>query len=621
MMMKYNHAPVTRLFTEHFMLGNKHMVRSSLLTKAIWITYHQGPGELIKRTWRYLRKHRLRGVWVYRSRAHNYNLWLRMEAERIESLLVAASEDIARFPYKPTISIIMPVRNTDLTCLKRSISSVRNQAYPYWELCIANDGSDKRGIREVLESFQAKDKRIKVVNLPQCTGIVGATNAALSMTTGEFVGFLDHDDELAPHALLQVVRWLNKQPELDVLYSDEDRIIGERRCEPFFKPDWSPDLLLSMNYTGHFLVIRRELIQELGGLRPEAEGSQDYDLVLRITEKTNRIAHIPEILYHWRITPGSVTNRPESRARAFEAAQKALTSALERRGLQGQVMQIGEGRYRIKYKVQCTPRISIIIPTRDKVHLLQRCVGTIHERSSYKNYELIIVDNQSKDPATMDYLTFVQQRGICKVVPFTEPFNYAKINNFAVEQAEGEYLVFLNNDTEVISPDWLEELLSYAQQKRIGAVGAKLLFPDNTIQHGGVIVGLGGVAGHAFYGLPATDPGYMDLATVARNCSAVTAACLMMRRSVFEEVGGFDEELDVAYNDVDLCLRVVQRGYYIVWTPHAVLYHHESATRGHYQPERNIRYFCDKWRDFLARGDPFYNPNLALDRSDFMVRV
>ncbi|WP_206744213.1 glycosyltransferase family 2 protein [Caldanaerovirga acetigignens] len=577
--------------------------------------------ELIRRIWRYLGKYGLRGIWAYSSRTHNYNLWLRIEAKRIERLLMAASEDIARFQYNPVISIVMPVRNTDLTYLKRSISSVCNQVYPYWELCIVNDGSDKWEVTEVLESFRAKDKRIKVVNLPQSKGIVGATNAALSIATGEFIGFLDHDDELAPHALLQVVRCLNKQPELDVIYSDEDRIIGDRRCEPFFKPDWSPDLMLSMNYIGHFLVIRRKLIEKLGGLRPEAEGSQDYDLVLRVTEKTNRIAHIPEILYHWRITPGSVTNRPESKARAFEAAQKALASALERRRIQGQVVQIGEGRYRIKYIVQGTPRISIIIPTKDKAHLLQRCVATIQERSSYKNYELIIVDNHSKDQATMDYLTFIQQRGICKVISFSEPFNYAKINNFAVQQAEGEYLVFLNNDTEVISPDWLEELLSYAQQKRIGAVGAKLLFPNNTIQHAGVIIGLGGVAGHAFYSLPASDPGYMGLADVTRNCAAVTGACMMLRRIVFEEVGGFDEELDVAYNDVDLCLRIIQHGCYIVWTPHAVLYHHESASRGYYQPERNIRYFCEKWRDFLDRGDPFYNPNLALDRTDFMVKV
>ncbi|NPV26672.1 MAG: glycosyltransferase family 2 protein [Firmicutes bacterium] len=545
-----------------------------------------------------------------------------MEAKRIENLLQAASEDIARFSYKPTISIIMPVRNTDLNYLIRSISSVCNQVYPYWELCIANDGSDKREIKEILESFHAKDKRIKVVDLPQHIGIVGATNIAFSMATGQFIGFLDHDDELAPHALLQVVRWLNKQPELDVLYSDEDRIIGETRCEPFFKPDWSPDLLLSMNYIGHFLVIRRELIQELGGLRPETEGSQDYDLVLRVTERTNRIAHIPEILYHWRVTPGSITNRAASRTRALDVAQKALASAIERRGLQGEVVQIDEGRYRIKYRVQGTPRISIIIPTKDKLHLLRRCVGTIQERSSYKNYELIIINNESEDPATLDYLAFVQQTGICKVIPFAGQFNYAKINNFAVERVEGEYLVFLNNDTEVISPDWLEELLSYAQQKRIGAVGAKLLFPDNTIQHAGVIVGLGGVAGHAFYGLPASEPGYMGLATVTRNCAAVTGACMMLRRAVFEEVGGFDENLDIAYNDVDLCLRIIhQCGYYTVWTPHAVLYHYESASRGHYQPEHNIRYFCEKWRDFLDRGDPFYNPNLALDRIDFMIKV
>jgi len=267
------------------------------------------------------------------------------------------------------------------------------------------------------------------------------------------------------------------------------------------------------------------------------------------------------------------------------------------------------------------PLISIIIPTKDKAILLQKCINSIREKSSYKNYELVIIDNGSKDKAALEYFTQIIQIPNCKVIPFNKRFNYAEINNFAVGQAKGDYIVFLNNDIEVISSNWLEEMLGYAQQSRVGAVGTKLLFPNKTVQHGGVILGLHKVVGHAFYGLPAGDPGYMDLATVTRNCSAVTAACMMLRRSVFEEADGFDEKLDVAYNDVDFCLRIIQKGYYIVWTPHAVLYHHESATRGQYWPERNIKYFCEKWKDILEHGDPFYNINLALDRSDFMLKV
>lgn len=595
---------------------------SHLFYKSIWVAYHQGPAELFKKVFRYLKKNSLQAIWAYRNRDLNYQLWLLQEAKRVKDLLSSASEDIAKFSYKPVISILVPVWNTNLTYLERAIESVSHQIYPFWELCIANDGSDKPGIIELLESFRSRDRRINIINLPEHTGIAGATNAALNLSTGDFVGFLDHDDELAPHALLQVARLLNEQPQLDVVYSDEDRVIGDsRRCDPIFKPDWSPDLLLSMNYIGHFLVVKRSLVKQVGGLRPEADGSQDYDLVLRVTERTRRIVHIPEILYHWRLTPDSITNRPQSRESALDRGGQVLSTALTRQGIQGQVIQIGEGRYRIIYKVHGDSLVSIIIPTKDKVKMLRRCIDSILEKSSYRNYEIIIVDNNSEDSTTLEYFRVIEGMDTCKLIPFTERFNYARINNFAVGQAKGEYLLFLNNDTEVISPDWLEEMMGYAQQPRVGAVGAKLLFPNNTIQHGGIIMGLRGVAGHAFYGVPASDAGYMDLAKVSRNCAAVTGACLMMRRNLFEEIGGFDEQLEIAYNDVDLCLRLIQRGYYVVWTPHAVLYHHESASRGHYQPEHNIRYFCEKWKTFLEAGDPFYNPNLALDRSDFMIKV
>lgn len=589
------------------------------LHKVLWILLHQGPLSLFVKSFQYLKKHNPRKLWYYSTRRHNYNLWLRIEKKKLQNILDSAPNDIRKFTYSPVITIIMPVWNTDFKCMEQAISSVCQQVYLFWELLILGDGSNKALIRE-LSYFEKTNDHIKVIYRSNREEIVSAINRAFSSASGEFVGFINGGDEIAPHALLEIARLLNKDPKIDVIYSDEDRLIGDKRCDPFFKPDWSPDLLLSMNYIGHFLVIRRQLLQELGGLREGTEGSQDYDLVLRATERTKRIAHIPEILYHWRIAPGSVTSRSENRAKALGAGRKAILSALNRRGLKSQVIQTSEGRYRVRYEIPGEPLVSIIIPTKDKGNLLRRCVESIRQKSTYYNYEIIIVNNNSTQAATKTYLNQITTHPNCRVLAFQEPFNYARLNNFAVRHVRGDYLLFLNNDTEVISPDWIEEMLGHAQRKEVGAVGVKLLFPNNTIQHAGVIIGMRGVASHAFYGLPASDPGYMGLATVTRNCAAVTAACMMMRRSVFEEVGGFDEELDVAYNDVDLCLRLIQRGYYIVWTPHAVLYHHESASRGQYQPERNIRYFCEKWREFLERGDPFYNPNLALDRNDYMVK-
>jgi GT2 family glycosyltransferase len=437
------------------------------------------------------------------------------------------------------------------------------------------------------------------------------------------VGLLDHDDELTPWALSEVAKLLNRNPNLDFIYSDEDKLEpGGRRSEPFFKPDFSPDLLMSMNYITHFSVFRRELLDKIGGFRKGVEGSQDYDLILRASEDTKNIAHIPKILYHWRKIRGSSSSSTTAKVYAYRAAVKALEEALPRRKQPGKVEMLAPGRYRVRYVVKEKPLVSIIIPTKDKVNLLRRCVESIREKSTYTNYEIIVVDNNSVEKATGAYLEQIKNYPNTQVLTDNEPFNFSRINNFAASHACGDFLLLLNNDTEVITRDWLEEMLSHAQQQEVGAVGVKLLFPKkNLLQHAGVIVGLGGVAGHAFYGLPAENPGYMGLATVTRNYAAVTAACMMLRHSVFDEVGGLDEELDVAYNDVDLCLKIVEKGYYIVWTPHAVLYHHEWATRGQYQPERNIRYFCAKWHSFLEKGDPFYNPNLALDRADFMVKV
>jgi len=593
-----------------------------LLGKAFWVVFHQGPIEFFKRIYLYLKKHGFKGIFFGHNKAIYYKLWMQKESIKIKNVRSTASIEIEKFLYKPVISIIMPVYNTNLTYLEKAINSVCAQIYPLWELCIVNDGSNKSGVKETINNFKSKNSRILAEHLTHQKGIAAATNAALNLVTGEFVGFLDHDDELAPHALLEVARILNKYPEIDIIYTDEDRLLEHsKRCDPFFKPDWSPDLLLSMNYMGHFLVIRRKLIREIGGLREGTEGSQDYDLVLRAAEKTTRIAHIPEILYHWRITPGSVTNNLQTRIKALDAGRYVLESALERRGLKGQVRQTGEGRYHINYNLEDSPLVSIIIPTKDNGLLLQKCVDSIKEKSTYKNYEIIIINNNSTENYALNLFKRIIREPNCRVIAYNDLFNYSKINNFAVSQAKGQYLLFLNNDTEIISSDWIEEMLGHTQQRNVGAVGAKLLFPDNKIQHGGVIVGLYGTAGHAFYGLPASDSCYMDLTGVTRNCSAVTGACLMMRRRVFEEIDGFDEDLDIAFNDVDICLRLIERGYSIVWIPHAVLYHHEAATRGYYKSERNISYFLQKWAKFLKRGDPFYNKNLSLDRSDFMVKV
>jgi GT2 family glycosyltransferase/2-polyprenyl-3-methyl-5-hydroxy-6-metoxy-1,4-benzoquinol methylase len=550
-----------------------------------------------------------------------YQLWME-KYEPGDGDLRAAKEEAAAFGYQPLISIVMPVYNVDEMWLRAAIESVRKQIYGQWELCIADDASTKPHIKKVLKEYLKREKRIKVVFLEQNLGISGASNAALNLAAGEFVGLLDNDDELAPFALFEVVKLLNRIPDLDFIYSDEDKLeTNGERTDPFFKPDFSPDLLMSMNYICHFSIIRRELLRKIGGFRKGFEGSQDYDLILRATEQTCKIAHIPKILYHWRKIPGSVSASVNAKDYAYQAGRKALEEALVRREKCGKVEMPEPGRYRIRYEIKDNPLVSIIIPTKDKVEILRRCIESIREKSSYGNYELIVVDNNSIEEETMHYFDLIKNYPECRVLSFNDSFNYSRINNFAVGQARGDLLLFLNNDTEVITSGWMEEMISHAQRREIGAVGIKLLFPNNIVQHGGVIVGLGGVAGHAFYGSPAGDHGYIDFAMITRNCAAVTAACLMMRHSVFEEVGGFDEELDVAYNDVDLCLKIVNHNYYIVWTPHAVLYHHESASRGKFQPERNIRYFCDKWQEFLEGGDPFYNPQLALDRSDFMVKV
>ena len=549
--------------------------------------------------------------------ASQYQRWLQRHRLTLQDVArMKAAMQV--FTYAPLISVVTPVYDTDEIWLRKAIESVRDQIYPHWELCLVNDGSTKPHVRKILDEYAAAEPRLRVAHLPGNEGIAGASSHGLRMATGDFVALLDHDDELPPEALFEVARRLNEEPELDLLYSDEDKLeVDGRRVEPTFKPDWSPDLLLSMNYITHLAVFRRSLLEEIGGFRPGFDGSQDYDLLLRFTERTERIAHIPKILYHWRKIRGSAAASPAAKPFAYEAARRAIEEAVRRRGYEGVVTNARPGQYTVRYRVHGTPLVSIIIPTRDRWTLLRECLRSIEEKTRYTHYEILVINNDSSEPETARGLEEVDHDW--RVLDYSGPFNFSAINNLGAAQAKGEFLVFLNNDTQVIEPDWLGAMLEQAQRPEIGAVGARLHYPDGRIQHAGVMLGVGGVADHAFKGLPGDAFTYFALGSVVRNCSAVTGACMMVPRLAFEEVGGFDERLAVALNDVDLCLRLRQRGYLIVYTPFALLYHHESGTRGKLFPPKEEELVWTLWGDAIRRGDPYYNPNLTLSRTDWSL--
>ena len=502
---------------------------------------------------------------------------------------------------RPRISVVMPVFNTEPSWLQDAIASVRAQVYEDWELCIGDDGSTNPGTIEVLEAQLQDDPRIRLVRLPDQQGIVAASNAALSLATGQFVGFLDHDDELKPHALGEVALALDAQPTLDVIYTDEDKREPDGRLtDPFFKPDWSPDHLMSRNYVCHFLVLRRSLLEKLGGFRPGYDGSQDYDLVLRATELTRQIAHIHEPLYTWRKVPGSTASEADAKLWALDSARRALEDALRRRGTSGEVVDgMHPTTYRVRYALRGRPKVSILIPTRDRADLLRNCIDSILERSTYTNYEIVVIDNESADPETLAYLAKFPGR----VVRYPHRFNYARMMNLAAHEASGEMLLFLNNDTEVVSPEWLEALVEHGQRPEVGVVGPRLMYPTGQPQHEGTIVGFkGGHAGNVDHG------GYWGLGDIVRNCSAVTGACLLVRPSVYWQLGGHDERLRIAWNDVDLCLRARQAGYQVVYTPYAELIHVEGGTRGIHAHLDDDDFFEARWVTHKCQ-DPYYNPN------------
>jgi len=568
-----------------------------------------GPAALLARI-----AHRLR-----RGGPHSqalYRRWIALN-EADAQQLAEQQREAAAFTYRPLISIVTPVYNTDADQLRACIESLRRQTYTNWELCICDDASTQPYIRPLLQHYEALDARIRVRYSEQNRGIALSSNQALSLAGGQFVGLLDHDDELSPFALYEVVRLLQDSRDLDIIYSDEDKLsLKGERCDVFFKPDWSPDLLRSCMYTCHFTVYRKALLDRLGGFREGFDGSQDYDLMLRATEQTHRIHHIPRVLYHWRKTAGSAAAISSAKPYATAAGKRALAEHLARLGVAATVVDANAPTtYRVRYAVK-PARVTIIIPTRDKANVLQTCIESIEQKTEYRNYDIIVIDNNSSEPKTRAYLAGLKHQ----VLPFTEPFNYSRINNAAVRHATGDFLLFLNNDTEVISPEWLTAMLEVAQQPEVAVVGAKLLYPNKRIQHAGVVLGFGGVAGHPFIGLPTQTPLYFNFAHLIRNVSAVTGACMLVRHDVFEELGGFDESMPVNYNDVDFCLRVVRAGYRIVWTPYALLYHHESATRRNYVAPREIAMMTERWGNALL-NDPYYSPNLTLTASDYALRL
>ena len=527
-------------------------------------------------------------------------------------------------------SILMPLWNADLAYLKDAVASIYAQTYENWELCVHNDGSDKHlESVEYIRNLAKRDSRIKFSSSEENGNISHATNKALELATGKYVLLMDQDDTIDSQALEIYARTLKRDRRVKFIYSDEDKLSFNKadRCEPIFKPDWSPNYILSMMYTTHLGCYNYDLFKQVGAMRIGFEGAQDYDLVLRITEviEPSQIQHIPLILYHWRKIPGSTAERYEEKSWAKQAARKALKSAVKRRKLAAYVQDgLTPISFRVKYKIKGNPLISIIIPTWNHKDLLERCILSIEQFTDYNNYEIIIVDNNTDEPDAVAYLQELGER--YTVLRYNKPFNFSAINNFAVKHANGEHVLLLNNDTEAIQHGWLQSMLELSQQPHIGAVGALLLYPNNKIQHAGLVLGIGGVAGHAFRNYDYGQYTYLDQAYCIRDVSAVTAACLMVKKEIYNEVNGLEETLRVAFNDVDFCLKIREAGYRNVYTPFAKLYHHESPSRGSDEtPERRnefqkeVLYMKDKWGDLLQH-DPYYNPNLTLEHENYSLR-
>jgi GT2 family glycosyltransferase len=531
------------------------------------------------------------------------------------------------FPYMPQISIVVPLYKTPLIYLQSMINSVCKQTYQNWELCLSDGSGEKSTLKDNLKEYLQKDTRIKVVNDISELNISENTNKAIEICTGDYVAFLDHDDLLAPNALYECVKVINEKPNVKIIYTDEDKVSmnGKKYFQPHFKPDFNKDLLNSTNYFCHLLVVSKSILEQVGKFHPEFNGAQDYDFILRCTEISEDIYHIPKVLYHWRTHEGSTAEKPESKIYAFEAGAKAIRAHYERIGIKNARVKQTKylGVYRTKYNLYEKPRVSIIIPNRDHINDLKRCLYSI-KCSNYPELEIIIVENNSVKKDTFDFYKELEKEDEKIVVLYWKgKFNYSAINNYATSVATGEFVLFLNNDTEMINKSSIEELVAFCMRQDVGAVGARLYYYDNTIQHAGVVVGLGGIAGHIFLNTPREQAGYFARIVTQQNYSAVTGACIMVRKHIFDEVGGFDEKLAIAFNDVDLCLKIREKGYLIVYNPYAELYHYESKTRGKENNSDKIErlnkesaYFVKKWKKIVESGDPYYNKNFSRNRMD-----
>ena len=584
----------------------------------------------IKKGVRYLKHYGVKGFYArllerFEEREVEYQEWYEKNKPSEEEL---ARQRKKKWKDPVVISVLVPAYRTPEVFLKQMMESVLLQTYPYLELCIADGSGTDDSVENVVKEYQKKDPRVRYRRLEKNEGIAGNTNAAIEMASGEYLALFDHDDLLSPNALFEVASAIEKE-KADVIYTDEDKVTSDLKehFQPHFKPDFNPDLLCANNYICHLFVVKRSLALKLGGQDPAYDGAQDYDFIFRCTENAEKIVHVAKILYHWRVHQASTADNPSSKLYAFDAGKRAIEAHLARIGVKAEVSHTKDlGFYRVKYQVQGNPMVSIVIPNKDEKETLKKCLESIWKKTSYSNYEIILVENNSTTQEIRDYYKELDGKKRVRVVYWDKEFNYSAINNFGISYAKGEYILCLNNDITVISPDWLEELLANCQRPEVGIVGARLYYPDNTIQHAGIVLGMGGCAGSLFVGLARSRGGYLHKAALQQDLSAVTAACFMVKKEVFEKVGGFEEKLAVAFNDVDFCLKVRHAGYLVVYDPYAELYHHESKTRGYENTEAKKRRFQEEieymrchWMPDILR-DPYYNENLSLKASDYSLR-
>lgn len=561
------------------------------------------------------------------EKTKKYKKWIEKNEPNEEELNIQRKK---KFKVEPKISIIVPMYKTKEIFFEDLIECLQNQTYSNWELCLA-DGSPE--INKELEKYYINEDRIKYKFLNKNDGISGNTNEALKMVTGDYIGLLDHDDVLPRFALYEIVKCINENPNVEFIYSDEDKINEtiENRGGPHFKPDFAPETLAAHNYITHFVVLKKELMAKLGGFRKEYNGAQDFDLVLRASEETDKIIHIPKILYHWRIHNESTAKVSDAKPYAYEAGKRAAHDHQIRLGRKA-IVEHGEdvpGIYNIQFEVEGNPKVSILIPNKDNIKILKKCINSILEKTTYNNYEIIIIENNSENEKTFKYYEKLKENSKIKILEYKDKgFNYSKIINYGVKNCDGDFVLQLNNDTELITSDWLEKFIGYAQQKEIGAVGARLYFKDKSIQHAGIAIGIGGFAANLFSRLPRGMRGYYGKDCLIQNLSAVTGACLFSRREIYEEVGYMDEEnFKIALNDVDFCLKIREKGYRIVYNPYIELMHYESISRGYENtPEKNERFneevnnFKEKWKELLKKGDPYYNINLSREFVDYTIK-